>query len=149
MTRVSGQVRIGRPVTEVFDVVADERNEPRFNPSLAWVEQLTPGPVGAGTRFRAVLRRGRGTMDIEYTRFERPRLIASRTTMPAATFTGTLTFEEDGSHTVLRWCWDAQPRHAAWLLAPVMAAVGARRERRVWEALRSVLEAHRPDDRHR
>jgi hypothetical protein len=29
--RIAGDIVIRRPVEEVFDVVADERNEPRYN----------------------------------------------------------------------------------------------------------------------
>jgi hypothetical protein len=31
MVRVEGEIVINRPVEEVFDFVADERNEPRYN----------------------------------------------------------------------------------------------------------------------
>jgi hypothetical protein len=49
MTRVTGEITITRPVQEVFDVVADERNEPEYNPAMLRVEKLTDGPV-AGVR---------------------------------------------------------------------------------------------------
>ena len=35
MTHIAGEVTIAAPVDEVFDMVADERNEPRYNP--VWV----------------------------------------------------------------------------------------------------------------
>jgi hypothetical protein len=56
-------------VEEVFDFVADERNEPRYNPRIRRAEKLSPGPIGGGTRFRAeavTLRRPVG-MAMEYT----------------------------------------------------------------------------------
>jgi hypothetical protein len=31
MTRIEGEIVIGRPVDVVFDNIADQRNEPRFN----------------------------------------------------------------------------------------------------------------------
>ena len=34
MAHLDGQILIHRPVDEVFDFVADERNEPRYNPQL-------------------------------------------------------------------------------------------------------------------
>jgi uncharacterized protein YndB with AHSA1/START domain len=34
MVRVAGDILIGRSVEAVFDFVADERNEPRYNPRL-------------------------------------------------------------------------------------------------------------------
>ena len=53
MARIAGEMVINRPVDEVFDFVADERNEPRYNPTHRRVEKLSPGPIGRGTRFRA------------------------------------------------------------------------------------------------
>ena len=35
MVRIEGEIVIKRPVEEVFDFVADERNEPRYNPPCA------------------------------------------------------------------------------------------------------------------
>ena len=53
VAHIEGEIIIGRPVEEVFDVVADERNEPRYNPRLLWVEKISSGPISRGTRFRA------------------------------------------------------------------------------------------------
>lgn len=49
MIRASWQIRIERPAGEIFDFVADLRNEPQFNPDASNIEQQTPGPVGLGT----------------------------------------------------------------------------------------------------
>jgi hypothetical protein len=56
MARIEGEIMINRPVEEVFDFVADERNEPRYNPRMVRAEMLSPGPVGLGSRFRAEMR---------------------------------------------------------------------------------------------
>jgi hypothetical protein len=32
--RIGGEIFINRPVEEVFDFVADARNEPRYNPRM-------------------------------------------------------------------------------------------------------------------
>jgi uncharacterized protein YndB with AHSA1/START domain len=53
MTRIAGEVTIDAPVDEVFDMVADERNEPRYNPRILRAEKVSEGPVGAGARFVA------------------------------------------------------------------------------------------------
>ena len=53
MVRIEGEIVINRPMEEVFDFVADERNEPRYNPHMRRAELITKGPVGVGTRHRA------------------------------------------------------------------------------------------------
>jgi hypothetical protein len=52
--RVVGEIVITRPVDEVFDFVADERNEPQNSRRMLTAEKTTPGPIGAGTCFRSV-----------------------------------------------------------------------------------------------
>ncbi len=53
--RVEGDVVIDRPAQEVFDYVADECNEPKYNPRMSRAEKISPGPIGVGTRFRSVM----------------------------------------------------------------------------------------------
>ena len=73
----------------MFDFVADERNEPRYNPRLLWVKQTSTGPIGRGTRFRAEIKTlGRpAAMTIEITTYEQPHRLASSTHM--STFVST------------------------------------------------------------
>jgi uncharacterized protein YndB with AHSA1/START domain len=140
--RIEGEVLIRRPVEEVFDFVADERTEPTYNPNMLRSMKVTDGPIGVGTRFRATIRAGRRIlpMDIEYTVFDRPYLIASTTRMPSADFRGTLTFTPTGSGTRLSWSWRARPKGAIRIVAPVLTLVGARQERQMWARLRDHLE---------
>jgi uncharacterized protein YndB with AHSA1/START domain len=143
VARIQGEVLIRRPVEEVFDFVADERNEPTYNPNMQVCEKVTAGPIGVGTRFRATIRSGRRPlgMGIEYTAFDRPQMLASISRMAAADFAGTLTFTPAPAGTRLRWSWQARPKGAMRLLAPVFAPIGARQERRTWTSLRDHLEA--------
>ena len=47
MARVSGEILIERPVEEVFDFVADQRNEPIYNPRMLQSEKITDGPIAS------------------------------------------------------------------------------------------------------
>jgi hypothetical protein len=58
MANVNGEILIERPVEEVFDFVADQRNEPIYNPRMQQSEKITDGPIGVGTRFER--RQGQG-----------------------------------------------------------------------------------------
>jgi uncharacterized protein YndB with AHSA1/START domain len=142
MVPIAGEITIARPPEAVFDFVADERNEPRFNPRMLRVEQLSPGPIGLGTRFRAeVTSRGRPLeMVIEFTAYERPRRLSSSTRMSGMDVRGTLTFEAVSRGTRMRWHWELAPRGLVKLLTPLVARLGRRQEDAIWAGLRRVLE---------
>ena len=64
MAHIEGDIVIERPVDEVFDFVADERNEPRYNPRMLSAEKVTDGPIGEGTQFRAETATRRGSAEM-------------------------------------------------------------------------------------
>jgi uncharacterized protein YndB with AHSA1/START domain len=147
--KIEGEIVIGRPMEEVFDFVADQSNEPQYNPQMVRAEKITPGPVGTGTTFRsAVASMGRtAEMLIEYTGYDRPRRLASTTTMAQADISYTLTFEPAGTGTRMRWSGQVHPKRAFRLLGPLITWIGRRQERRIWTSLKRYLEntAARPD----
>ena len=81
MPCVEGEIVIHRPAEVVFDFVADELNEPRYNPRMVSAETLSTGQIGVGTRFRAEMKMRRRTvpMIIERTEYQRPWRLASST----------------------------------------------------------------------
>lgn len=140
--RVQGDILIRRPIEEVFDYVADERNEPKYNEQMTHAEKVTPGPIGVGTQFHSVMTSGSRAVDmtIEFTEFERPRRITERTHMSNMEITGALFFEPVAEGTRMRWVWDLQPRGLYRFLGPVVRWIGDRQERTVWTGLKRVLE---------
>ena len=142
MARIRGSIDIARPVESVFDFVADQRNEPSYNPSMCESLKITDGPIGVGTRFRAtILRRGKPLeMVIEYTGFDRPRLLASRTVMPGTLVTGQLSLEPIPAGTRFLWDWEVAVQGAARLAGPAIGLIGRRQERAIWTALKQKLE---------
>ena len=143
MSGIAGEITIARPVDVVFDYVADESNEPQYNPRMVRAEKITPGPVGKGTQFRsAVASMGRtAEMLIECTRYDRPTLFASVTTMRQADISYTLTFEPVAAGTRMRWSGQVRPKGAVRLLGPVITWMGVRQEQRIWTSLKKHLEA--------
>jgi hypothetical protein len=149
MTLIDGEIVIERPVEDVFDFVADERNEPHFNPRMSRVELLTPEPVGAGSRFLAESRMMGGTFEIEveYTAFERPTLLGSKSrSTPRGRegrpllIEGSLTFEPVPEGTRMRWSWHVETPGVLRLITSLLAWMGRRQERAVWTALKRLLE---------
>jgi hypothetical protein len=55
MAEIEGEILIGRSVEDVFDFVADQRNEPQYNPRMVRAAKVTDGPVGTGTVFRRLV----------------------------------------------------------------------------------------------
>jgi uncharacterized protein YndB with AHSA1/START domain len=149
MALIEGEILIERPVEEVFDFVADERNEPRYNRRMSAAELLTPEPIGTGSRFHAEMETMRRTVDmtVEFTRFDRPRLLAL--TSQSVTrggrgrpmvVGGSLTFDPVAKGTRMRWAWQVETPGPMKLLRPIIVWMGRRQERRIWSALKRLLE---------
>ncbi len=143
MAQIEGEIVIDRPIDEVFDFVADERNEPQYNPKMLAVEQLSDGEIGLGTKFRAEVKAGRRVLPvvIEFTVYDRPVRLGSRTRMSGMFIVGELTFEAVGEATRMRWQWRMEPSGAFRLLKPLIVLLGRRQERGIWEGLKRRLEA--------
>lgn len=140
---IEGEILIRRPIHEVFDYVADQRNEPHFNPSMTRVEKITDGPIRAGTQFRATTKTmGRELeMTIEFTVYDRPNALGSHTTMTTADTVGTLTFIPDCEGTRMHWSWQVRPKRGSRVLRPFIDLVGRRQENMIWHGLKRLLEA--------
>lgn len=142
MKPITGEIFVDAPVEDVFDFVADESNEPRYNPNMLRAEKLTPGPVGVGTRFAVIMRgRSRTALTIECTGFNRPQTLSSLSRTAGMEIEGELTFVPEGNGTSLRWLWTLRPQGALRALTPLIRALGNRQEQANWSALKSYLEA--------
>ena len=104
MAPVEGEIIINRPVQEVFDFVAGERKEPRYNPRMLSVEQISDGPIGAGTRF--------------HTRLKAIGL----------TLRWSFEFESVPAGTRMCWSWDVGPRGAMRVMTTFVGVTGRRQE---------------------
>jgi hypothetical protein len=144
MAAIAGEIYIERPPEVVFDVVADERNEPRYNPKMTAVSLLSDPQIGHGSRFAATMTSRMRTftmMMIEFTDFERPTRLGSVSTVGTMRTEGALTFEPQGLGTLMRWSWNIRLRGITKLAAPVVSWIGRRQECAIWTGLKMMLEA--------
>ncbi|HEX6056621.1 MAG TPA: SRPBCC family protein [Intrasporangium sp.] len=143
MARIAGSITIGAPVEEVFDLVADERNEPKYNPRILRAEKMTEGPIGKGSRFVAEPKSmgAKGAMTMDVLEYERPHRLHNVIRSSYLQVEGTLTFAEDAEGTRLSWDWDTGLVGPMRLLSPLLAAIGPRWERRNWVGLKEYVEA--------
>jgi uncharacterized protein YndB with AHSA1/START domain len=146
MAHITGEVVIDAAIADVFDTVADERNEPRYNPRIVRAEMLTAEPVGAGSRFVAEPKGmgARGQMTVEIVEYQRPHRVHSQIRSSYMHVEGTLTFTEVEGGTRLRWDWNMRLVGPMRVLTPVLALTGPRWERRNWIDLKNYLEDASP-----
>ncbi len=147
MVAITGSTLIHRPVEEVFDFVADERNEPTYNPRMVRAKKTTPGSLGTGTRWVATMRtRGRPLhMATEVTAYDRPCRLGSTSSMVFGTVHGEVSFQQAPGGTLALWSWDLTPARPLAPLAPLLARVGQRQEEATWATLKERLEDGAPE----
>jgi hypothetical protein len=146
MARIEGEIVIAAPIEQVFDTVADERNEPRYNPRIIRARKTSQGPVGRGTRFTAEPRGAghRGIMTVQIVDYDRPRRLATSVRSSYMDVDGVLIFAPAGAGgTLMRWSWDMRLRGAMRVLSPLIRVIGPRWEYRNWAGLKQFAESDR------
>lgn len=145
MVEVKGEILIDRRREEVFDFVANEENEPRYNSEMRYAKKVSPGPIGIGTTFEAQMTvRGRVVpLTIHFTEYDKPHRLSERVHIEGMDLTGGLTFEPVNGGTRMRWSWNLQPHGVLRFMGPLVAGMGWRMERRIWSGLKRLLEAEK------
>jgi uncharacterized protein YndB with AHSA1/START domain len=101
---------IRRAPEDVFDYCSDLRSELQWNPKAKYVEKLTGGPVGVGTRYRARWANS-GPTTVEMVGFDRPRRWETNATARGMgiRFQGTVTDAAEGRATPPPWSSNQAP----------------------------------------
>ena len=140
-------VAIERPVADVFRVLTDPTLAPQWAANAIEGELLTEGPVGIGSRRRAVVKGPLGrTMEsvMEVTEFERDRALALR--LISASWGGNgrtrYTLVSEGNATRVNWIWELQPGGFLKPFAVPFMAIFKRLFQRDLENLKAMMESH-------
>ena len=131
-----------RPITEdVFEFCGDLRSELEWNPKAKYVEKLTDGPVGVGTRYRARWANS-GPITVEVVAFDRPRSWETRTRARGMVirFRGTVTDAAPGARYTASL--ELHPRGLAWLVAPLALLAMRRQDQQHMRRIRETLESN-------
>lgn len=135
--RVEEEVEVSRSPADVFQYLADIRNEPRWNPWGESVEMLTPEPIQQGSRFRGRYKRF-GAVEQELAAYEPDRYLsyASNSVGSAA-----MKFElsPTPSGTRIHLIGEAHPTGLMTLMAPVMTMMMRRHLRDLADGIRREL----------
>jgi hypothetical protein len=137
---MADQLSISASIETVFDTVVDTRNEPSYNPTMTWVELLTPEPIGRGTRFRALMGKKELETLVEVTEYDRPHRYGAETTSSILETSGTIRFTAEGDMTIMAWDWQVQPKGWLGVLGPLFGPLGSRMERKIWTGLKTMLD---------
>ena len=96
MIRTAWTTRIARAPEEVFDYLADLRNEPQWNPDAADVVLAGGAEIGRGTTFE-LTHRSLGRHVSTIARYERPRALAFDVAGPRTDARVTYEFADGGN----------------------------------------------------
>ena len=143
-TQIEQSVEIGRPVEEVFALISDPRNDPRWCPKVLSCEQIAAGGPLEGARFRAMHRpirlRPAAELQIEIVAVDPPRSMSSRQEDEDGVFNVTYELEPSPDGTRL-----TQRSDIEWKIPRPLQLVGnrtvPRHIKRQMEELKRVLEA--------
>ena len=93
--RVIATTRIACPLEQVFDLLADIRNETQWNSQVSSAELRSAEPIGVGSRFAIV--NGGTAYDVTITTYDRPSSLAFEASgNPDLTIAYALTPTDDG-----------------------------------------------------
>lgn len=145
MTRIEGRTSFARTREDVFDFLADPRNEPSYNRLIVSAHKVTPGPIGPGTRFTQQTRTlGRvSDVAIELVDHQRPEHLSWHITSSGMDVHGEEQFVDRGDETEVHWVWHFTTRGALRLLGPVVGLAGSRLEHRIWADMKRTLDSNR------
>jgi uncharacterized protein YndB with AHSA1/START domain len=117
------------PVDAVFAAAADPQRQLEWDvKTLRSVEQLTPGPLTIGARFRGSFK-GFGTVEYEFAEYEPPRRFAHLARIPPGRMTHQFTFEPVEGGTRLTQVGALEPNALGRVIAPILRSMFAKRFR--------------------
>jgi glyoxylase-like metal-dependent hydrolase (beta-lactamase superfamily II) len=129
-----------RPAEDVFDFCSDLRSELRWNPKAEYVEKLTEGPVGVGTRYRAQWSNS-GPTTVEVVQFDRPWRWETHANARGMgiRFQGTVTDAAPGARYTAYL--ELRLRRLARLVAPLALRAMRRQDHKNMHRIREALES--------
>jgi uncharacterized protein YndB with AHSA1/START domain len=135
--RVTAATRIARPSEEVFDTLADIRNETQWNSRVSSAELGSAEPIKLGSSFSVV--NGGTAYDVTITTYERPsRLVFEARGKPDLTIAYTFTSTGDG--TELESGFDFRPRGILKVLFLLVTPVIRRDVPKQYASLKALCE---------
>jgi uncharacterized protein YndB with AHSA1/START domain len=144
MAKIEVSTVINRPVEEVFAVLSNEENRPKWSSTTVEVKKISEGPIGVGTTWRGVDRIFGRRMEREsvYTEYERNRKITQKSTSGPVPFEVRSIYEPVEGGTRIIVIAEAQPSGLSKLAGPLLMRIRKRQFARDLANLKVMIEAH-------
>lgn len=140
MIRAQSELHVAAPPEEVFDRLADMRNELHWNPQTVEMAKVTEGDVAQGTRFEGKMKRV-GPMHMVVTEYNRPGALKMSGGGRSADADFSATLEQADGGTRVRTLLELDPKGIAKLFAPLMARQVPKQERETMESFKRWVES--------
>jgi len=111
-------MRIECPATTAFDLMADARNELKWNSGVSQVDLISGEPIGKGSRFRVTDKRGQH--EVEITAYQRPENLSFSLMDKSMDVDIDFTLSQEGSITVMTGRFNATGKGFMRFLLPIL-----------------------------
>ena len=144
MAKFDISVTIKRPVEDVFAVVSNPENAPKWQSGTLEAKQTSPGPIGVGTTTRSVstVLGRRIEFEFEVTEFEPNRKQAGRSKSGPFPVQASTTFEPIEGGTRVNQTVEAEPGGFFKLAEPLLVTMTKRQFQSNLDNLKDLMEAN-------
>lgn len=138
---ITEDLQIDSARAAVFDLMADVRNETRWNEDVSRAELLTGEPVGQGSRFVTDHGGPLGQIESTITVFDRPDRLDFEATSKRMDLAISFTFTDSGSETLLHGTFDPKPKGVMAVLFPLLRPMIRRDMAKQHQRFKALCEA--------
>jgi uncharacterized membrane protein len=144
MAKLEMSIVINRPVEEVFALLSNPENSPKWSSGSVEVKKTSAGPIGVGTTYRSVRtflgRRIEG--ENEFTEYEPNRRYATKSKSGPVPMEGRVTFERVDGGTRVTGTMVGDPGGFFKLAEPLLVSMVKRQFEADLANLKDLMEAH-------
>ena len=144
MAKFETSTVINRPLEEVFALLSNAENDPKWQSVTIEAKKTSDGPIGVGTTWRTVSRflGRRIESESEITEYELNRKFAFKTKSGPIPFEGRMTFERVEGGTRINLKGEAEIGGFFKLAEPLVVSIGKRQLEADLANLKDLMEAH-------
>lgn len=144
MTIVQTRTATARPVAEVFAILSNPENNPKWSSGSIEAKMTSIGPIGVGSTWRSVGRfLGRNIeSELEATEFEENRKLVAKSKSGPVPFQASMTFEPADGGTRVNATFEAEPGGFFKLAEPLVIKMAKRQFQGDLDNLKDLMEAN-------